>query len=196
LYNTTDATISLDNLYLSDDADDPLIYQFPAGTTLAADSYLIVWCDKDEEQGDFHADFKLSAGGESVVLSYADGTVLQDITFGEQTTDMAYARNPNGTGDFVIQTPTFGVNNETLSVDEVLFNNGLKYYPNPTSNYLEIGNSNYAIESVEVFNLQGQQLYANKFSNESAITLDFTSFSKGLYMVVVNNISVLKIVRN
>ncbi|MFD2916146.1 CotH kinase family protein [Psychroserpens luteus] len=196
LYNTTDATISLDNLYLSDDADDPLVYQFPAGTTLDADSYLIVWCDKDPEQGDFHADFKFSSGGETAILSYADGTILQNITFGEQTTDMAYARNPNGTGDFVIQTPTFGFNNETLSVDEVLFNNGLKYYPNPTSNYLEIENSNYAIESVEVFNLQGQQLYANKFSNENAITLDFTSFSKGLYMVVVNNISVLKIARN
>lgn len=196
LYNTTNATLSLDNLYLSDDASDPLVYQFPAGTTLDADSYLIVWCDKDPEQGDFHADFKFSSGGETAILSYADGTVLQDITFGEQTTDMAYARSPNGTGDFVIQTPTFGMNNETLSVDEILFNNGLKYYPNPTNNYLEIENSKYEIESIEVYNLQGQQLYNNTFFNENSITIDFTSFSKGLYMVVVNKIAVLKISRN
>ena len=195
LYNTTDATLSLDNLYLSDDASDPLVYQFPAGTTLDADSYLIVWCDKDPEQGDFHADFKFSSGGETAILSYADGTILQNITFGEQTTDMAYARNPNGTGDFVIQAPTFGANNETLSVDEVTFNNHLKYFPNPTNNYLTLENTNFSIESVEVYNLQGQQLFKGGYVNENAVNIDFTSFSKGLYLVVVNEITVLKIAR-
>ena len=196
LYNTTDATISLDNLYLSDDSGDPLVYQFPTGTTLDADSYLMVWCDKDPEQGYFHADFKFSSGGETAILSYADGTVLQDITFGVQTTDMAYARNPNGTGDFVIQTPTFGLNNESLSVDEVTFTEGLKYFPNPTHNYLEIENSNFSIESVAIYNVQGQQLYKNEYENKSSVTIDFTPFSKGLYMVVVNKVAVFKIARN
>ena len=195
LYNTTNTTLSLDNLYLSDDAEDPLVYQFPTGTTLAADSYLIVWCDKDTEQGEFHADFKFSSGGETAILSYADGTVLQNITFGEQTTDMAYARNPNGTGDFVIQAPTFGMNNESLSVDEVTFNNHLRYFPNPTKDYITIENSNFSIESVEVYNLQGQQLHKNEYTNRNSITLDFTSFSKGLYMVVVNKTSILKIAK-
>ncbi|WP_179339617.1 CotH kinase family protein [Winogradskyella ludwigii] len=196
LYNTTDTTISLDNLYLSDDADDPLIYQFPTGTTLDADSYLIVWCDSDPDQGDFHADFKLSSGGETAILSYANGTILENIVFGEQTTDMAYARSPNGTGDFVIQAPTFALNNETLSIDEVLFNNALKVYPNPTSNYLTVENSNYNIETVDVYNLQGQQLFTNKFSNEAVITIDFSPLSKGLYIVIVNKSAVLKISRN
>ncbi|WP_299107242.1 CotH kinase family protein [uncultured Winogradskyella sp.] len=196
LYNTTDTTLSLDNLYLSDDADDPLVYQFPTGTTLDADSYLIVWCDKDPEQGDFHADFKFSSGGETAILSYADGTILQNIDFGEQTTDMSYARNPNGTGDFVIQAPTFGMNNETLSVDEVLFSDGLRFYPNPTTNYLEIENSNYGIETVEVYNLQDQELFNNAYTNENVIKLDFSSFSQGLYMVVVNKIAILKIAKN
>ncbi|NRD23988.1 CotH kinase family protein [Winogradskyella litoriviva] len=196
LYNTTNETLSLDNLYLSDDADDPLVYQFPTGTTLEADSYLIVWCDKDTDQGDFHADFKFSSSGETAILSYANGTILENITFGEQTTDMAYARNPNGTGDFVIQTPTFAMNNQSLSIDEVLFNDGLRFYPNPTSNYLEIENSNYSIETVKVYNLQGQQLLNNQYLDKNSITLDFTAFSKGLYMVVVNEITVLKIARN
>ena len=196
LYNTTNATLSLDNLYLSDDAEDPLVYQFPIGTTLAPDSYLIVWCDKDPEQGDFHADFKFSSGGETAILSYADGTVLQDITFGEQTTDMAYARSPNGTGDFVIQEATFGLNNESLSVDEVAFSDGLKYFPNPTTNYLEIEHSSLSIETVEVYNSLGQQFYQNKFTNKNAVTIDFTSFATGLYMVVLNKTTVLKISRN
>ncbi|WP_407556827.1 CotH kinase family protein [Winogradskyella sp. 4-2091] len=196
LYNTTDATISLDNLYLSDDADDPLIYQFPTGTTLDPDSYLIIWCDKDTDQGDFHADFKFSADGEMAILSYADGTILENIDFGVQTADVAYARSPNGTGDFVLQAPTFNANNESLSVEEVLFNNGLSYYPNPTSNYLEIQNSNFEIEKVSVFNLQGQQLFHNVYTNENSITLDFSSFAKGLYMIIINEIAILKIAKN
>jgi spore coat protein CotH len=196
LYNTTDETLSLDNLYLSDDADDPLVYQFPTGTTLAADSYLIVWCDKDTDQGDFHADFKFSSDGETAILSYANGTILENITFGAQTTDMAYARNPNGTGAFVIQTPTFAMNNESLSVDEVLFNDGLRFYPNPTTNYLEIENSNYGIETIEVYNLQGQQLFNDSYTSENTIRLDFSSYSQGLYMVIVNKIAILKIAKN
>ncbi|WP_179352526.1 CotH kinase family protein [Winogradskyella vidalii] len=196
LYNTTDATISLDNLFLSDDADDPLIYQFPTGTTLDADSYLIVWCDKDTDQGDFHADFKFSSGGETAILSYANGTVLQNITFGEQITDMGYARSPNGTGDFVIQEPTFGENNETLSVENVSFSKGLKFYPNPTNDFIDIENANLAIETVEIYSIHGQQLFQDKYTNKNAITLDFTSFSKGLYMVVLNKSTVLKVSRN
>ncbi len=196
LYNNSSETLSLDNLYLSDDPDDLLAWPFPSGLTIAPDSYLIVWCDKDDEQDGIHADIKFSSDGESAILSYADGTIIENITFGAQTDDISYARNPNGTGDFVLQAPTFGVNNESLSVDEVAFNNGLKVYPNPTTNYLEIENSSFSIESVAVYNLQGQQLFTNRYSNANSISIDFTSFSKGLYMVVVNDISVLKIARN
>ncbi|MDP5105359.1 MAG: CotH kinase family protein [Polaribacter sp.] len=157
LYNTTSATLSLDNLYLSDSEDDKLIYQFPAGTVLAAHSYLIVWCDKDEEQGDFHADFKLSAGGESVILSYADGTILENITFGAQTTDMSYARSPNGTGNFVIQTPTFGIDNDTvLSTETIESDLNVNFYPNPIQSTLHIKSSVTPIQSLKVSSILGQ----------------------------------------
>ncbi|MEP5339176.1 MAG: CotH kinase family protein [Algibacter sp.] len=194
LYNTTGATVSLDNLYLSDDEDDKLIYQFPAGTTLEADSYLIVWCDKDSEQGDYHAEFKLSSGGETVFLSYADGTILQEITFEEQTADIAYARNPNGTGDFALQAPTYAANNETgLSVDKIIFNNNLSYYPNPTNNILNITNTSYSIESVDVYNMLGQKLLQEEYNNDNSVEVNFSSFTEGLYTVVVNKSSTLKI---
>ena len=103
LYNNSSQTVSLDNLYLSDDPTDLLAWQFPSGITIAPNSYLIVWCDKDDDQAGLHADLKFSSGGESAILSYADGTVIENITFGVQTEDMGYARVPNGTGSFVIQ---------------------------------------------------------------------------------------------
>ncbi|MDV7186364.1 CotH kinase family protein [Lutibacter sp. TH_r2] len=197
LYNNSSETLSLDNLYLSDDSEDLLAWQFPTGTTIDPDSYLIVWCDKDDEQDGLHADIKFSANGESAILSYADGTIIENITFSEQTDDMGYARNPNGTGDFVIQEPTYNADNESLlGIDEVTFNNNLKYYPNPTNNNLKIVNTNYTIESVEVYNMQGQKLFKNENYNENSIAVDFSSFKKGLYMVVVNKNSILKIIKN
>lgn len=196
LYNNSDQVVSLDNLYLSDDPTDLLAWQFPAGITIASDEYLIVWCDKDEEQAGLHADLKFSAGGESAILSYADGTIIEDITFGEQIEDMGYARNPNGTGDFVIQMPTFGFNNETLSVDSYQFGDNLKLYPNPTNGIFTIENSLNTIESVTIYNTQGQLLFQNRYQNESQIQLDVSSFSKGIYMVNINDSKVLKLIRN
>ncbi len=199
LYNTSDATVSLDNLYLSDDADDTLIYQFPTGTTIEPDSYLIVWCDKDEEQGDFHADFKLSSGGETVILSYADGTVLQEITFEDQTVDMSYARSPNGTGEFEIKEPTFEANNDTddsLSTEDDIFKSGLSYYPNPTNGLLNISNNTSPIESLKVFNMLGQKILQNSFDNETSVTVNLTPFKQGLYIIVLNDVSTLKIMVN
>ena len=196
LYNTTSTPLSLDNLYLSDDIDDRLIYQFPAGTILAADSYLIVWCDKDEEQGDFHAGFKLSAGGESVILSYSDGTILQEINFDEQTTDMSYARTPNGTGDFVITTPTFGLNNETtLTLGSLESYLKIRFYPNPIQTSLTIESSEYLIKSLKVSSLLGQVFFNKETINQTKTEIDFSSFSKGIYFVTINNSEVVKVIK-
>lgn len=196
LYNNSSEVLSLDNLYLSDDPTDLLAWQFPNGLTIEPNSYLIVWCDKDEDQEGLHADLKFSAGGESAILSYADGTVIEDITFGEQTDDMGYARVPNGTGSFVIQTPTFNANNESLSIDEFTFEDNLNVYPNPTSDKLTIKSSNSIIENITVYNVQGQLLLNHNYQGANQIELDFTPFTKGVYLVNVNQTKTLKIVRN
>jgi len=134
LYNNTANVLSLDNLYMSDTYSNLLKWQFPAGTTVAPDGYLIVWADEDLEQEGLHADFKLSASGESVILSYPDGTKIEEIAFGPQTADKGYARVPNGTGAFVIQNPTFNLNNDSLlGIDEgvAMEISVFKNFPNP-----------------------------------------------------------------
>lgn len=196
LYNNSSQTVSLDNLYMSDDPTDLLAWQFPSGITIAPGEYLIVWCDKDEDQVGLHADLKFSAGGESAILSYADGTIIEDITFGEQTEDMGYARIPNGTGDFVIQSPTFGANNESLSVEDYELSNSFKSYPNPTNGIFTIESASHNIESVTVFNIQGQVLFQNRFQNQTHVELDVSSYSKGVYMINVNESRVLKVIKN
>lgn len=110
LYNNTDTDISLFGYYLTDDETDVLQWAFP-DTTIAANDYLIIWADKDEEQSGLHAEFKLSSSGETVYLVNSSFVIVNSVSFEEQTEDQAYARYPNGTGEFTIQDPTFSENN-------------------------------------------------------------------------------------
>ena len=139
LYNNTSSPLLLDGLFLSDTNTNLQKWQFPSGITLEPGSYLVVWADEDLTEDGLHADFKLSASGESVILSKADGTVVDTVNFETQTANISYARNPNGTGNFVNQAPTFNANNQSLSVDEEVFeNNTIAVYPNPSSSSINI----------------------------------------------------------
>ena len=111
LYNNTDETIQLEGYFLSDDSDDLAQWAFP-DTFIAANSYVIVWADKDEGQEGLHADFKLSGSGESIFLVNSDTIIVDEVTFGEQISDISTGRFPNGTGAFVQMSPTFAAQNE------------------------------------------------------------------------------------
>lgn len=183
LYNNSSVTISLDNLFASDTSTNLLKWQFPSGITMAPNSYLIVWADQDLTQEGIHADFKFSASGESCILSYANGIIIENVTFGVQVANMGYARVPNGTGNFVIQAPTFNANNQGLSISDFnQQNNQLLIYPNPTSNYVNIRISELmGSEKIKIFNLLGQIVIEKEAHNDN--TLDLTILSAGTYVV-------------
>jgi hypothetical protein len=139
LYNTNNFEVDLSGFYLSDNNTIPDKWQIPAGTVLPAGSYLIIWTDEDGSDGAYHASFKLSAGGETLLFSDSGLNELEYVEFGAQTTDMGYARISNGTGDFVIQQTTFNDNNENAtgtseSGKSIVF----MIYPNPFTDQLWI----------------------------------------------------------
>ncbi len=118
LHNPGPGPVSLAGLALADDPDDPAPWPLPA-LELGAGEFLLVWCDDDADQGPLHADFKLSADGESAVLFLLDdGTahVVDSVTFGPQDTDVALGRLPDGHGPWqVLATPTPGASNQGVT---------------------------------------------------------------------------------
>ena len=116
IYNKGQESISLSGYYLSDDISNLTKYTFP-DFILEPDEYFIVWADDDEEdQGDYnHATFKLSASGEELYFSDPNMNIIDNCLFGEQQTDLGFARVPNGIGNFLIQEPTFNFNNNQNS---------------------------------------------------------------------------------
>ena len=188
IYNTTGTTLSLDNLYASDSQTNKLKYQFPTGTTIAPYSYLIVWADSDLTQVGYHADFKFSASGEHCILSYQDGTILDTVTFPAQTTDMSYARSPNGTGSWVIKAPTYNVNNDSLGTSEVVKNSSkFNIYPNPTSDFVTVNSDDEKIDRILVYNMQGRVITNKGGINKTNYTVDLSAYPTGVYILKVND---------
>ncbi len=119
LFNRTDSSVDLTGMYLSDKEDNPTKWQFPDGTMIDANGYLVVWLDEDHDDEEategLHANFKLSKSGEIALLVDTDAqgnTILDSVTFEEQETDVAYGRLPDGTGDFQVVAATPGEANK------------------------------------------------------------------------------------
>ncbi len=111
LFNLSSASVNLSGYFLSDDKKEPGKWKFPQGTSIAGNSYLIIWADGDTTETGLHANFKLSSSGEDVVLSDPSKEKLDKISYPAQPLELSYARVPNGTGEFKWQTPTYNRTN-------------------------------------------------------------------------------------
>ncbi|MEY4487706.1 MAG: hypothetical protein RIQ79_214, partial [Verrucomicrobiota bacterium] len=105
LRNNGSTTASIAGYTLTDDPLVPAKYTFPAGTTLTAGAYLIVWADKDTTAPGLHAGFGLNSDGDQI-LFLNGSTIIDSVTFGPQAPDLSIGRIVNGTGGWQANTPT------------------------------------------------------------------------------------------
>jgi hypothetical protein len=93
LLNTGATAVDISGYYLTDKTANATKWAIPANTVLQPGATLLIWADEDENDGPYHANFKLAAGGESIHLFDRDGeTELDSVTFGPQTADVSTGR--------------------------------------------------------------------------------------------------------
>lgn len=116
LVNTGDEAIDLAGFFLSDDAGQLDRGPLPEGVEVAAGDYVLFFGDKNVTDDPQFLPFRLSAAGEQLILSYdfGDGPeVVDEISFGVQTSDVSMARSPDGDGEWAEDTsPSPGEPNE------------------------------------------------------------------------------------
>jgi len=116
LRNVTESPVSLTGRYLSDEPNNPRKWQFPDGTTIPANGYLLVWADEDTTiTNGLHASFKLSGSGDEIYLTDTDADlnqVLDTISYGDQTMDISYGRTATDADVWSTMTPTPGAGNQ------------------------------------------------------------------------------------
>lgn len=190
IYNKTDHTINLSDAYLSDDPANLLKWRFPIGTTVGPDGYKIVWADKEEDQPGLHANFRLSKSGDQIFLTNSDGSLIDEVQFIEQQTNVALARIPNGTGEFTNTTTTFKANNDTgepTGIEEEFYAK-VTISPNPVTSYLNVDIEGKKLDdySIGIYNTTGQLVHIVPKS-EGLSKINVTSLPRGFYILAYQN---------
>jgi hypothetical protein len=111
LCNNSSLELNLSGYFLSDSRSNLNKWEIPAGTVIPASGYLIIWADADTLQSGLHTNFKLSSNGEKVYFSNPEILIIDKVEYPANTEEIAYARNPDWSGSFVWQAPTFGTSN-------------------------------------------------------------------------------------
>lgn len=191
LYNTTSEDISLEGVFLSDDATNPDKWAFPAAT-IPAGGFLLLWADEDQNQEGLHTNFKLSKSGEEILLSNTDGSIIDEVVFGAQETDVSWGRCPDATGAFTAMTPTPGSANldcTTAVAEPGEVRISLRVFPNPLAEgqSLTLAIQSPAVQEgyLSLVNGLGVELYAQRLllhAGMQEIGLDvLKNLPRGLY---------------
>ncbi|MBN2128581.1 MAG: lamin tail domain-containing protein, partial [Sedimentisphaerales bacterium] len=117
LYYDGPTSLNLSGMTLSDDAEEPGKYVFPAGTVMRPQEFLLVYADVNGVTSGLHAGFGLDGKGDEVYLFDGDGIVLDSIVFGAQLADLSVGRT--GREDrWHLTVPTFGQANVAVPVGD------------------------------------------------------------------------------
>jgi len=91
LHNAGASSVNLQSWSLSDGGN-PRSFVFPAGTTIPAGGYRVVWCDSATNAPGLHTGFQLDSEGETVALFDAATSRVDVLTFGPQVADSTVGR--------------------------------------------------------------------------------------------------------
>lgn len=136
------------------------------------------------QESGLHADFKLDKSGGQIYLSHEDLSFVDSVDYADQTTNLALARVPNGTGNFILQDPTFNASN---AVSNTSIPAGLPLelaiHPHPVTDLLAIrintGDLDHPV-SFRILNVLGQPVSTVLLQNNPT-TIDVHHLSPGIY---------------
>ena len=193
LYNSSNHDISLSNYKLTDN-ERKVRYVFPAGTTIPAGGYSLVWC-KSNTTDDSYADFSISkAGGEVIVLMNSHSVIVDRLVTEPMERNSAMARDASGAWQITAQaTPGYENSdagyaaylkahqsgNYPVKISEIMSSNqsyldGIQR----SSDWIELYNS-----SSEAVDLSGMRL-SDRTDSEGYLFLEGSSIAAGEYRVI------------
>ena len=195
IYNRSSEALDLAGLRLTDNPINPGKFVFPLGSVVLPNAYLIVWLDEDGGQGINHASFKLSSGGEFLMLSDSSGVVFDSLSFGQQIADLSFGRYPNGTGAFQYMPTTFNASN---SLTSAVFSSqhpvGVRLSPNPAGDFIQI-ESAAPLGMVRILNNVGQKLVEIDGLQNNVVQMSLLDLTPGLYWVQIQGVGIRSFIK-
>ena len=124
IYNAGTEAVNLEGFGLSDNDDQPYKWVFPS-VEIQANAYLLVWAsgkNRTDPTSELHTNFAISAGGEPLSLTHANGDLLDYVEALPLPSDVSYGR---GVGEdsgllFYFYEPTPGDENTSQAFESLL----------------------------------------------------------------------------
>jgi len=152
LYYEGPGPLDLSGMTMTNDANYPTRFIFPAGTTMTAGQYLVLFADSNAVTPGIHLGFALADNGDRLYLYDKNGTLLDSVEFGQQLPDLSIGRVRPEEG-WRLTVPTPGQANvacpngnpeavrinEWLTSAQVLFPTGFIELYNPQANPVDLG---------------------------------------------------------
>jgi hypothetical protein len=195
LYNASNDTLNIGGLYFSDKADEPTRWQlplhFPEKTSIPPQGFLLIWADEQPEQGLLHADFKLSAGGETLLCYQRQGqgySELERLDFGPQKADISWGRYADGGAQTIFMQPTPGGSNVASGSGTPAPALPLTVFPNPFSENLFIQTAAIAMPyRLRILNVLGQLVYEAQENTDMPAQVQVQNWPAGMYTLQIED---------
>jgi hypothetical protein len=111
LKNTTSSSINISGYFLSDDIDNIDKWIIPTGTALPANGYIVLYADGTNTG--LHTNFKLSAGEETIILSFPDGSQIDIVEYPTMYIGASYGLLTDGSYSFMNNSTQGAVNDNS-----------------------------------------------------------------------------------
>lgn len=116
LYNTTAKPINVEGMYLTNDFHKPDLYRISGGdsisTIIPPHGHLVIWASMRVQKKQLHANFKLEAEKGYVMLTSADRTWSDTLTYTLHNGDQSTGLYPDGGSQtYVMDKPSIGAAN-------------------------------------------------------------------------------------
>ncbi len=197
LYNTTNERVSLAGYCLSDKADNPLKWSFPAEAAIEPNGYLLVYLDgKDTNDGALHTSFSFSEKDGALLFTNKNGLCTQRIQIDPAIgKNIAVGLDENGQLAY-FATPTPGAKNDAHAFETM----GAVALPDPSGVYIsEVCAVNAAKSGkpdwIELYNASSQDVNLKGWrltddpNVPDAFTFPDLSIEAGGYISVMANAS-------
>ncbi|HEX2749572.1 MAG TPA: lamin tail domain-containing protein, partial [Verrucomicrobiales bacterium] len=179
LYNPGATAADLNDVSVTNDVSNPRAFAFPAGTTIPAGGYLILYCNglaASTATAPFNSGFPLDGAGGGVFVfksRAAGGGLLSAVNYGNQIPDFSIGRIPNGSGAWALNTATRAALNAaaaTVPVTSVKIN---EWLTDASPGWLELYNTSATPAAL------GGNFLTDDFTNRSKSLIPPLSFLAG-----------------
>jgi hypothetical protein len=118
LYNKGTGSVNVGGYYLTD-TPSQFTWKIPANTTIAAKSYLLIWCDN--KNTGLHTNFFLDDDGGEILIYNSGKALLDQVGFTKQYLNISYGHSTDGGGTWnYLSTPTPGAQNVSSTASQQL----------------------------------------------------------------------------